>query len=466
MKKPIILCVDDEKVVLTSLKAQLKRHFGNEYIIETAENGDDAFDFVNEIIENGDELPVIVSDHIMPGMKGDELLINVYNKLPKTLSIMLTGQADAEAVGNALNRAKLYRYISKPWEETDLKMTIAEAIRSYFQEKKIEDQNKELEKLVQQLKEHNTTLEQKVKERTIQLSERNKELQQRNEEIKLQRDEITKKSELLEQQNEEIKTQSEIVNEQNVKIIDSILYAKKIQSAVLPQHAYIDEILPENFILFKPRDVVSGDFYWVKQVSHYIIVAVADCTGHGVPGAFMSMLGISFMNEIVQKRKIIQTNQALNELRKQTKQALRQTGKKGEADDGMDIALCAFDTKTKMLQYSGANNSLYLIQDGELIEIKADRMPIGFYPNEKPSFTNHDIQLKEGDIFYLFSDGFSDQFGGEKGFKYKTANFKKTLFENHQKPMIIQKELLEQELDNWMKGFEQTDDILVMGVRV
>ncbi|MEN8120863.1 MAG: SpoIIE family protein phosphatase [Bacteroidota bacterium] len=294
---------------------------------------------------------------------------------------------------------------------------------------------------------------QKEKERLEKtVEERTQEVRQQNEEIKTQ--------------NEEIKTQSELVNEQNIKISDSIEYAKKIQSAVLPHQAYIDELLPENFILFKPRDVVSGDFYWIRHINQYIVIAVADCTGHGVPGAIMSMLGISFMNEIVQKREITQANQALNELRKQIKQALRQTGKKGEADDGMDMALCALDTKTNMLQYSGANNSLYLIQNGELAEIKADRMPIGFYPNEKPTFTNHEIQLKDGDIFYLFSDGFMDQFGGKKGFKYKAPNFQKVLLENHNKPMAIQKELLEQELKNWMKGHEQTDDILVMGVRI
>jgi len=178
------------------------------------------------------------------------------------------------------------------------------------------------------------------------------------------------------------------------------------------------------------------------------------------------MLGMSFLNEIVQKREITQANQVLNELRKQIKQALRQTSKKGEADDGMDISLCVLETKSKKLQYAGANNSLYLIQNDELKEIKADRMPIGYYPNEKPTFTNHEIQLNDGDIFYLFSDGFSDQFGGKKGFKYKSKNFQKILLENHNKPMVIQKQLLEKTIINWMEGYEQTDDVLVMGVRV
>ena len=337
-------------------------------------------------------------------------------------------------------------------------------------------------------------LEQKVKARTKEIVKKNMEIEHKNKELQQQKGEIeTINEELLQQneeiqtintalneqkemieerntelnaQNEEIRAQRDQLSKQNNSINESILYAERIQSAVLPRQIYIDEILPDNFILFKPRDVVSGDFYWVKQINNYIVIAAADCTGHGVPGAIMSMLGMSFINEIVHKREITQTNYALNELRKHIKHALRQTGKKGEADDGMDMALCALDLKTRKLQFAGAYNPLYLIQDGELIEIKADRMPIGFYPNEKPSFTNHEIQLKDGDIFYLFSDGYIDQFGGKHGFKFKTVNFQKLLLKNHQKPMIIQKELLEQELSNWMKGYDQTDDILVMGVRV
>ncbi|MEN8120860.1 MAG: two-component regulator propeller domain-containing protein [Bacteroidota bacterium] len=302
----------------------------------------------------------------------------------------------------------------------------------------------------------------------IKIREKNlrKQKEQLQSEVNERTIEITRKNEELQLQNEEITTQRDQLSLQNMAINESILYAKRIQTAVLPRREYIDEILPENFILFKPRDVVSGDFYWIRQINQYVVIAVADCTGHGVPGAIMSMLGISFLNEIVQKREITQTNQALNELRKQVKHALKQTGKKGETDDGMDMALCALNTKTNILQYAGAVNSLYLIKDNKFSEIKADRMPIGFYPNEKPTFTNHEIQLKDGDIFYLFSDGFMDQFGGKKGFKYKTGNFQKILYENHRKPMVVQKELLEQELKQWMKSYEQTDDILVMGVRV
>ena len=313
----------------------------------------------------------------------------------------------------------------------------------------------------------------KLKAQQAEISEKNKELDHKYGEIKIINDELNQQKKIIEErnielnsQNEEITTQRDMLASQNQSISESILYAKRIQTAVLPQTAYIDEILPENFILYRPRDVVSGDFYWVRQINQYIVIVVADCTGHGVPGAIMSMLGISFLNEIVQKREITQANQVLNELRKQIKQALKQTGREGGIEDGMDIALCVLDTKTNMLQYAGANNPLYLVQKNELIEIPADHMPIGFYPNEKPSFTNHEIQVREGAIFYLFTDGFIDQFGGEKGMKFKATNFQKILTENHNKPMQMQKEKLEQELADWMKGFEQTDDILVMGARV
>jgi len=318
----------------------------------------------------------------------------------------------------------------------------------------------------------NDTLNEVIDQKKL-IEEKNNTLQQQNEEIRTINDTLNGQQKLikeknteLEAQNEEISAQRDMLSNQNKAINESILYAKRIQTAVLPQQAYIDEILMDNFIVYRPRDVVSGDFYWLRQINHSIVIAVADCTGHGVPGAIMSMLGISFLNEIVQKREITRANVILNEMRKLVKQSLKQTGREGGIEDGMDMALCVLDTKTNQVQFAGANNPLYIIQNNELIETQADKMPIGFYPNEKPTFTNHEIQLKEGDCFYLFSDGFVDQFGGEKGFKYKTANFKKTIFENHQKPMVIQKELLEQELVNWRKGFEQTDDILVMGVRV
>ena len=180
MSKPVILCVDDEKMILVSLKEQLKRHFGEAYIIETVESGEEALEVIEELEEDGLELPVVIADQIMPGIKGDELLKQIHQRLPRTLKVLLTGQANADAVGNAVNYANLYRYIAKPWEEADLRLTVAEAVRSYFQDKKLEEQNKILQQLNRELGQFNATLEQQVKERTAELEAQKIELAELN----------------------------------------------------------------------------------------------------------------------------------------------------------------------------------------------------------------------------------------------------------------------------------------------
>jgi serine phosphatase RsbU (regulator of sigma subunit) len=275
---------------------------------------------------------------------------------------------------------------------------------------------------------------------------------------------------LLEKQSTELKEQQEVLILQKEEIISSITYAQRIQSAILPPEAYITELLNENFIFYKPKDIVSGDFYWIKQVKHFIILVAADCTGHGVPGAFMSMLGISHLNEIVQNREVTQANQILNELRKEIKNSLRQSGKREGSRDGIDIALCVIDTRKNLMQYSGAHNPLYIISNnnGESVfkEIKADPMPVGVHFSSDKSFTNHEIQLEIGDTFYIFSDGFVDQIGGDRNHRFTSEKFKKLLFDIHDQPMYEQKEILEQTLKDWMGMYAQRDDILVIGARV
>lgn len=282
--------------------------------------------------------------------------------------------------------------------------------------------------------------------------------------------EISKKNHLLRQQNEEIIVQRDLVSEQHLSITKSIQYAKQIQTAMLPPVSYFSELLNEVFILFKPLDIVSGDFYWVRQVNQYVIITAADCTGHGVPGAFMSMLGISSLNEIAQRREITQANQVLNELRYQIKQSLRQHGQHDESRDGIDMSLCVIDLEKRKMQFSGAYNPLYLIKgvegEAELVEIKADRMPVGYFTGKDRSFTNHEIQLDIGDTFYLFSDGFIDQIGGIKNKKFMSKNFKRLLLEVHDKPLYLQKGLLEKALSDWMGHNSQVDDILVIGIRI
>ena len=275
---------------------------------------------------------------------------------------------------------------------------------------------------------------------------------------------------LLEKQSQELKEQREELMLQKEEIISSINYAKRIQSAILPPEVYINELLNENFILYLPKDIISGDFYWIKQVKNYIILTSADCTGHGVPAAFMSMLGISCLNEIVQSREFTHANQILNELRKEIKHSLRQTGKKEEMRDGMDIALCVIDSKNNIMQYSGAHNPLYIISNNngnsEIKEIKADPMPVGIHFLGDKSFTNHEVQLEIGDTFYIFSDGFIDQIGGENNHRFTSERFKKLLVTIYDQPLYEQKEILEKTLKDWMGEHPQTDDILVIGARV
>ncbi len=263
----------------------------------------------------------------------------------------------------------------------------------------------------------------------------------------------------------EIIKQRDKLHLQNKHITDSINYAKKIQTAVLPSEEVLRKILPQHFILFKPLNIVSGDFYWIQKVKENVLIAAVDCTGHGVPGAFMSMLGISFLNEIVQNGEEIQPNKILEKLRNRVKLTLGQTGKKDESKDGMDIALCVINKKTNILQFSGAYNPLYFIRKKELSEIKASRNPIGIFMKEKP-FANNEIELQKDDILYMFSDGFPDQFGGEKGVKLKPNRFKELLLSISDKPMQEQQQILNKEFENWRGNIEQIDDMLVVGVKI
>lgn len=284
-----------------------------------------------------------------------------------------------------------------------------------------------------------------------------------NQKIKEQNSQIT-------EANEELTVLNEAISKQNSEIMDSISYAQRIQSAMMPPVAYFNELLDEAFILYRPRDIVSGDFFWIRQVNQYIILAAADCTGHGVPGAFMSLLGISYLNEIVQRREITQAGEVLNELRQQIKHSLRQHGQPDETKDGIDMALCVIDQKNRTMQYAGAFNPLYLIREEkgntELIQFKADRMPLGYHQGKDRAFTNHDIKLEIGDTFYIFSDGFIDQKGGPDQKKYMSKKFKSLLMEIHDRPLFDQKNILEKTLTDWMGNQSQIDDILVVGVRV
>ncbi|MCD4834506.1 MAG: tetratricopeptide repeat protein [Bacteroidales bacterium] len=254
---------------------------------------------------------------------------------------------------------------------------------------------------------------------------------------------------------------------QNTIITDSIEYARRIQSALFPQEKFLKRVLAEYFIYMKPKNIVSGDFYWVSEKDDKIIIAVSDCTGHGVPGAFMSMLGIAFLNEIVNKSKTVQANSVLDQLRKDIIDSLHQEyGVKG-SKDGMDMALCIIDRKTLKMQYAGAYNSVFVVREKEVHEIKADKMPIGIHAVKvDKGFANQEFELRKQDMLYLFSDGYVDQFGGEKGLKFKQKSFKDLLINISDKSMDNQKTEIEKTMKKWQGEHSQLDDMMIMGVRI
>lgn len=267
-------------------------------------------------------------------------------------------------------------------------------------------------------------------------------------------------------QNRKIRYANQQLAYQKKQITDSIEYASRIQSAMLPPSEIISGIIPEHFIFFKPRDIVSGDFYWISEKEGKTIVAAVDCTGHGVPGAFMSMLGFAFMSEIINKEKSLIPNIILNQLREYVKESLHQTGRENETKDGMDVALCVIDQENKNLQFSGAYNSLFLFRGTELITLKADRMPIGIHLAEKTSFTNHEINFLPGDCIYIFTDGFIDQFGGDEGRKFKIKAFKELLKSVQNLSINDQYKAIERKFYEWKGNYEQIDDILIIGIRL
>ncbi len=310
-------------------------------------------------------------------------------------------------------------------------------------------------------------LEKAKKELEKEVLKRTEEIRNQNEELEAQKEELETQKEEIETQRDHAEEQRDQIEAQNEEIQASIRYAHRIQTAALPPKNQLDIILKDYFILNKPRDIVSGDFFWVAQNESLVFFSVGDCTGHGVPGAFMSMLGLSALNDIVKSLQICKASTILNLLRERIQESLHQLAESEMvSNDGMDISLCIFDPQTNKLQFAGAHNPLYIIRNGEMQVISADKMEIGSHHVEKQEFTNNELQCKRGDYLYLFSDGFADQFGGPHGKKYKYLKFKEFLLSIQKEPMQRQKWLLDEEIESWKGKFPQVDDIMVMGVRV
>lgn len=310
------------------------------------------------------------------------------------------------------------------------------------------------------------------------------EIEKQKEEIAAQRDEIEdqrnaladlawelqQKNEVTTTHRDELWTQRDVLSTQKKEITDSIEYAKRIQAAALPNQEVFTQIFPDSFIVYKPKSIVGGDFYWVAKIGKYKVLAVGDCTGHGVPGGFMSMLGIALLNEVVKREEVRTASQVLDELRDYLISSLQPSHDETDPSDGMDLVVAIIDEELNSMQYASANMPFYLIRNDEggiprLKDFLPDRMPIGNYQIMRP-FTNNTIDLLPGDIFYFFSDGFPDQFGGSEEKKLCPGRFKQMLLSFHDRPIILQGDLLSDSFMRWKGDKIQIDDVLVVGIQI
>ncbi|MCS6904922.1 MAG: SpoIIE family protein phosphatase [Bacteroidia bacterium] len=587
MKKPVILCVDDEKIVLDGLWDQINSRLGTEFSCEIAESGEEGLCLIQDLRKEGYDIAVVISDHMMPSMRGDEFLIEVHKLLPQTLKILLTGQANFNSVLNCINQANLYRYVAKPWEENDLLLTVTEAARSYQQYLQLLEYNqllRNLNKATQELSEEiqlpalrhklmqtvlittgaqksylvldkkgelivdtvaiaqpggtpiithqligaqtetiinlvksihqnyraenekivyspiqkngksigyllienseeNSLLHKNYKEIiemlasqaaiSLENSQLYAQIQQRNQELQEEKRKVEEINQLLAQKSEELAQEKEkviaintILELRNKDITDSIHYAKRIQDSILQEPSALQLLFPDSFLFFLPKDIISGDFYWWVDLVDCYIVAIADCTGHGVPGAFMSLLGINLLNKIIREYGITEPSAILESLNIQLQHTLNNKSTFEESLDGMDIAVCRLEKQTNILHFAGAHRPLIFIRNPKIEVIEGAKRSIGEIQKDPVPFSTTTLALQPGDCCYLFSDGYVDQFGGTKIKKFSFRRLKELLLEISIYPMQEQKAILLQELENWKEEVEQTDDILMLGFKI
>ncbi len=353
--------------------------------------------------------------------------------------------------------------------------------------------NRELEQKVRERTEEITSQKDELEKQKDKITIQNKNILDKNKILNIQKREISAKNTFLKEKQEQILVQNEMLNQnreeiltqneeleiqrnieyiQKQKITDSILYAKRIQQAILPSPKKMKQIFGDYFVIYLPRDIVSGDFLWAKQIGSQKIIAVADCTGHGVPGAFVSMLGMALLNELIQKHSELKTNLILDKMRRHIKSSFNQENMFSETKDGLDIGLAIIDTENMKMQFSGAYNSLYLVRKNcplaidntKFINLKGDRQPISIYVKEKP-FTKQEIEIREDDLIYMSTDGYTDQFG-ENNRKFLLKRFKSLILENKDKPLKEQKQIFYKTHKDWKIGKNQIDDVLVVGIKI
>jgi serine phosphatase RsbU (regulator of sigma subunit)/CheY-like chemotaxis protein len=421
------------------------------------QNGEQALDWLSK-----HKPSLVITDIVMPEMNGFELCEKIKSdeRAENIPVILLTSLSDPSEIIEGLS-CGADGFISKPYNKAYLLSNIEKLLA----EKATPESKKDTlgididyggKRRILQIGKH------KVVELLLNIYQgsiyQNNELIQNRNEMRLLNERLEK---LIIERTKDMK----IIEFKNQLINKSIRYAHTIQTAVLDASENGSDFFSEQFCLIIPRDIVSGDFYWFQKIDNKLLVCVFDCTGHGVPGAFMSMLGVTLLNETVIREGICEPHLILNRLRKKIIGALGQKGTISEVRDGMEGSIISYDPARKKLVYSGAYNSIYLIRDNEIIEFKGDRMPLSYH-DKMTDFTFREIDTLPDDRVYLFTDGFVDQFGGKGGKKFRSDQLKEVLLKVHKNPFEVQKQLLTDAFNNWRGMEEQVDDITVVGLKL
>lgn len=399
-----ILIADDSESSYKFI-SEILEIVGDGYEIFYARNGKEACNMAMDLLPD-----MILMDVIMPEMDGIQAT-RFLRSQPETAEIPIIVLSATESLEFAYE-VGANDFISKPFQKSELLIKVRSGLNLVHKIKEIKAQQKELEL--------------------------------KHQEVISQRDKIAS---------------------QRKDIIDDIHYSKRIQKAIFPTDENMEKVLKEYFVLNLPRNIVSGDFYWVGEINNKNIIAVGDCTGHGISGAFMTMAGIAFLNQILNTYADIEPHDILFELRKLVMNLLKQKGEEGEAADGMDISLIKFN-ELNYVNFAGANNPLYLVRNNELTIYKGDRMPIGIHMFFDKQFSNISIEVQKGDMIYLFTDGYADQFGGPHNKKFRYNQFQELLIKISSLSMTEQKEVLYRTMKTWQGTNDQVDDILILGFRI
>jgi len=441
---PKILIADDEPDLELIIRQKFRSKIREGLLqFEFAENGAVAL----EKLKADPEIELVFTDINMPVMDGLSLLANIQGLDTVTKSVVVSAYGDVKNIRTAMNRGA-FDFINKPIDLEDLEATLFKALQEIeILKQGLEAKSKLEQALIEKAKAQEEAL--------FNLMEKEKLILQQNEMLETQVQERTL----------EIQEQKELIEAKNLEILDSIRYAKRLQEASLPSRQMLLDLFPENFIIYYPKDIVAGDFYWFGNAGGKHIVVAADCTGHGVSGALMSMLGMSLLNQIVTVDHLSDPAAILDRLHRDVVIALNQD--ETDSREGMDIIVCVFDQSLKNLEFSGANRPLWVVRGQEILTCSTDKMPVGGLQfEERTPFTSQSIQLYSNDRLYLFTDGYADQFGGEQGKKFMTRKMKEVLVETSSFSAAEQSRQLSKHFHDWKGNLEQVDDVLVIGLQI